>query len=104
MTADDPLVLRPVLDLESFARAAGLHPELVRRLVTLGLLDATRAATGELRFARGQLAALARIRRLHEGLALNYAAIGLVMDLLDRIAELERANRAPSPIGGRPWS
>ena len=33
-----------------FARATGLHPELVRRLVALGLLDVVRDAAGELWF------------------------------------------------------
>ena len=41
------------------------------------------------------MSAMARIQRLHEGLNLNYAAIGLVIDLLDRIAELETAATAP---------
>ena len=47
----------------------------------------------------------ARIQRLRAGFALNYAAIGLVTDLLDRIAALQRALRrtqgpAPNSIWG----
>jgi len=34
------------------------------------------------------------VQRLRAGFALNYAAIGLVTDLLDRIAVLEAALRA----------
>jgi hypothetical protein len=107
------------LDLESFAAAAGLHPEFVLRLVSLGLIEAgpgsprgpgqgpTQAgrlegrpgagsdpgATGELWFSPAQLAVAARIQRLRSGLALNYAALGLVIDLLDRVSELESALR-----------
>jgi chaperone modulatory protein CbpM len=81
------------LSLEEFALMSGLHPDLVRRLVTLGLIDADRDTAGELWFSRGDLAAAARIQRLRAGLALNYAAIGLVADLLDRIAVLEAALR-----------
>ncbi|MET0461281.1 MAG: MerR family transcriptional regulator, partial [Ilumatobacteraceae bacterium] len=34
---------RPVrLDLDAFARAAGLHPDVVRRFVALGLIEASR--------------------------------------------------------------
>jgi hypothetical protein len=33
------------------------------------------------------------IQRLRSGLSLNYAAIGIVLDLLDRIAELEATVR-----------
>lgn len=87
------------LDLEAFARAAGAHPELVRRLVVLGVLDADRDRRGGLWFAPTQLVALGRIQRLRAGFALNYAALGLVCDLLDRIAALEAAQR-----GDRPWT
>jgi len=83
-------LVRPVrLDLDSYARATGLHPQVVRRLVTLGLLEPARDERGELCFSPSQVAEAARIQRLHEGLALNYAAIGLVIDLLGRIEELE---------------
>jgi hypothetical protein len=45
------------------------------------------------------------LQRLRAGLALNYAALGVVVDLLDRIAVLEAAlRRRPSSIGGRPWT
>jgi chaperone modulatory protein CbpM len=41
-----------------------------------------------------ELATLARIRRLHAGLPLNYAAVGIVLDLLTRIDELEARLRS----------
>ncbi len=89
------------LDLESFARVTGTHPDLVRRLVTLGLLDAETDAAGRLWFAPSQRAAMARVQRLRAGFGLNYAAIGLVSDLLDRIAVLEAAARShPRRTGG----
>ncbi|WP_113703828.1 chaperone modulator CbpM [Nonomuraea lactucae] len=81
------------LDLDSFSRATGLHPQTVRRLVTLGLLDPVTDARGEPCFPLSQVAAAARIQRLHEGLMINYAGIGVVIDLLDRIEELETALR-----------
>jgi hypothetical protein len=107
------------LDLETFAAAAGLHPEFVLRLVSLGLIEAGSGsapqgrlerrlsldpgqdpatgsdpgATGELWFSPAQLAVAARIQRLRSGLSLNYAALGLVIDLLDRVSELESALR-----------
>jgi chaperone modulatory protein CbpM len=87
------MVRAPRLSLEEFAMVTGLHPDLIRRLVALGLIDARRDSAGELWFSRSQLAAMARVQRLRAGLALNYAAIGLVTDLLDRIAVLEAALR-----------
>ncbi|MEV7010871.1 chaperone modulator CbpM [Streptosporangium sp. NPDC051022] len=93
------------LDIESFARVTGTHPELVRRLVALGVLDAQRDAAGRLWFPASQLAAMARLQRLRAGFALNYAALGLVVDLLDRIAELENAARDRSrTTGGPKWT
>jgi chaperone modulatory protein CbpM len=87
------LVRQRWLDLNTYARATGLHPEAIRRLLALGLLEPAKDVRGEPCFLPSQVAAAARIQRLHEGLAINYAAIGLVTDLLDRIAELETALR-----------
>ena len=99
-------LVRPArLDLESFARATGAHPELVTRLVALGLLDAERDAGGRLCFRPAEIAAMARIQRLRAGFALNYAALGLVLDLLDRIAAAEASLRySPQRSGGRTWT
>jgi hypothetical protein len=83
----------PRLDLATFSRAAGLHPGLVARLYSLGLLEATRDGAGELWFAPAQLRELARVQRLHAMFPLDYAAVGLVVDLLDRIADLETSVR-----------
>jgi chaperone modulatory protein CbpM len=92
------------LSLEEFAAAAGLHPDLVRRLVALGLVSAASDAAGGLWFPRGQLTAVARVQRLRAGLGLNYAAVGVVTDLLDRIALLETALRASRPPGRSSWT
>jgi chaperone modulatory protein CbpM len=81
------------LGLDTYARLTGVHPELINRLVALGLLEATRDAGGGLWFDTTEVRAMSRIQRLHHGLNLNYAALGLVIDLLDRIAQLERVHR-----------
>lgn len=95
----------PRLDLETFARAANLHPEFVRRLVALGLLAPAPDAAGELWFSPTEVAAVCRLQRLRAGLSLNYAALGVVVDLLERIAELEAVLRQRQPVtGGPPWT
>jgi hypothetical protein len=81
------------LGLDTYARLTGVHPELIRRLVALGLLETTRDAEGGLWFDTTELRAMARTQRLHYGLNLNYAALGVVIDLLDRIERLERLER-----------
>ena len=91
-----PLVRRPtsaLLDEEEFARRCGLHPDLVRRFWALGLIPASHHRDGSLWFSPAQVPAVARLQRLHATLPLNYAALGLVCDLLDRITDLETALR-----------
>jgi chaperone modulatory protein CbpM len=89
-----PLTRPARIGLDGFARSAGLHPDLVRRLVALGLVRAARDGAGQLWFAQAELVTIGRIQRLRAGLGLNYAAVGVVLDLLARIDALERAARA----------
>ena len=84
-------LVRPYrLSLETVAARSGTHPGLVRKLVALGLLNATWDAAGRLWFPSSAPAAVAMIQRLRSGLGLNYAAVGVVLDLLGRIAALQR--------------
>ncbi|MEE4594411.1 chaperone modulator CbpM [Streptomyces sp. DSM 41524] len=93
------------LSLETVAGRTGLHPDLIRRFVALGLIDAERDAAGRLVFAPDAPAALGRVERLHTGLCLNYASIGLVLDLLDRIDRLEAALRHSGARSDQPsWT
>jgi chaperone modulatory protein CbpM len=99
-----PLSRPPRLTVDAVARRSGVHPDLIRRFVALGVLDATRDASGGLWFRPQAPATVARIQRLRASLSLNYAAVGLVLDLLDRITELESALRrgglaVPPPLG-----
>jgi DNA-binding transcriptional MerR regulator len=74
------------VEIEALAREAGLHPDVVRRFVRLGLLDPPP-------FPRDAAARLARARRLRRDLGLNYAGAVLVCELLARIEELESRRR-----------
>ncbi|HEX7300205.1 MAG TPA: chaperone modulator CbpM [Solirubrobacteraceae bacterium] len=71
------------IEVRVLAREAGIHPDLVRRFVTLGLLDARVQP-------RDAAAILARAARLRRDLGLNYAGAVLACELLTRIDELER--------------
>lgn len=92
------------LSLDSYARITGVHPDLVRRLVALGLLDVTRDAAGGLWFDPSQVREMATVQRLHLRLNLSYSSLGLVMDLLDRISALERSSRRPASDRGVRWT
>jgi chaperone modulatory protein CbpM len=84
------------LELNALAREAGVHPELVRRLVARGLLDAPSGGS----FPRDAAARVARAARLRRDLGLDYAGAVLACELLDRIEQLERRLRRYEPVDG----
>jgi hypothetical protein len=79
----------PLIAIEALAREAGLHPELVRRLIALGALEPRGGTTGAPLFPRDAAARLARIARLRRDLGVNYTGAMLACDLLARIDMLE---------------
>jgi DNA-binding transcriptional MerR regulator len=92
---------RPVrLSLNRVSAHTGLHPELIRRFAALGLVECAVDDAGGLWFPPDTVVRLARIQRLRGGLSLNYTAVGLVLDLLDRIRVLEAQLHGSE----RPWT
>ncbi|MEZ5238357.1 MAG: chaperone modulator CbpM [Microthrixaceae bacterium] len=87
------LVAAERIEFESFARVCDIHPELLARLVDLGLVRVESDEQGRLWVARHEVRAVARVRRLRSGLGLNYSAIAVVADLIDRIDALESTLR-----------
>jgi hypothetical protein len=67
--------------IERLARESGLHPDVVRRLVSLGLVRPT--------YAPAAPALLARAARLRRDLGLDYAGAVLACELLARIDDLQ---------------
>jgi hypothetical protein len=72
------------IEVRVLARESGVHPDLVRRLVALGLLEP---------YPRDAAARVARAARLRRDLGLNWAGAVLACELLARIDELERRLR-----------
>ena len=87
---------RPGIQLDVFARRCGLHPDMVAGWSRSASSPAGRMPAAFSFSSRLRWLTVARIQRLRTGLGLNYAAIGLVLDLLDRIEELESASRRRS--------
>jgi hypothetical protein len=83
------VTLLAVREVDILAREAGLHPEVVGRLLALGLLNEARSSEAPAR--------LARAVRLRHDLGLNYAGALLACELLERIERLERRLRAYEP-------
>jgi hypothetical protein len=70
------------IEIRIVAREAGMHPDLVRRFVALGLVEPP--------FTAAAAASLARAARLRRDLGLSYAGAVLACELLTRIDGLER--------------
>jgi hypothetical protein len=93
---------RPLVAIDVLARQAGLHPELVRRLVRLGLVEPVGGTAAAPLFSPDAAPLLARAGRLRRDLALSYAGAVLACELLARIDELEARLRRSEPPGHRP--
>ena len=78
-----------LLTAEELARLARLHPEMVDSLVEWGLVDAVESEP-EMLFEETVVPRIWRIMRLRRDLGINWVGIGVVLDLLDKIDELER--------------
>jgi len=88
-----------LLTLDDLADRCGLHPELVRRFWELGLIEAAERVQAPA-FAPETLVRVRRVVRLRRDLGVNYAGVGLVLDLLERVEELEaRLRRLGHPLG-----
>lgn len=78
-----------LLSAGDLARLARLHPEMVDKLLDWGLIDPVEHEP-HLLFPETAVPRIWRIMRLRRDLGINWAGIGVVLDLLDRIEELER--------------
>jgi len=78
-----------LLSAGDLARLARLHPEMVDILTEWGLIDPVEHEPQVL-FPETAVPRIWRIMRLRCDLGINWAGIGVVLDLLDSIEELER--------------
>jgi hypothetical protein len=77
-----------LLDAEEAAKLARMDVTLVVRCVEMGLI--TPSTKG---YSEADLAQLRRVRRLHDDLGIDFASVEVVLDMLDRIRELQREVR-----------
>jgi chaperone modulatory protein CbpM len=90
-TGDRDVAAEEPVELTVLARMAGVRIVHVRRYVEFGLLEPEepRPAAPVPRFDPASAARVARAERLRRDLNLNYAGAALVVELLERIGELE---------------
>lgn len=89
MALTQPRTTTRLMRLEVVARESGMHPELVRRFVRLGLVEPAGGSRDAPLFRVDAPSRLARAARLRHDLGLGYAGAILASELLDRIWELE---------------
>jgi DNA-binding transcriptional MerR regulator len=76
--------------LSEVAYRAGLHPELIDRFIRLGLIEFSGSTIdGEPLFDPEVIPLIRRILRLRNELGVNYAGIGVVLELMSRLEDLE---------------
>lgn len=86
----------PLGTLEALSRATGLHPDVIRRFVQLGLLAPRGGTAAAPLFGEQDALLLARAARLRRDLGVNYAGAVLASELLARIEDLERRLNVPA--------
>jgi len=72
------------------ARSFGIHPQTLRLYERAGLLRPRRTTGNIRRYADDDLERLKTILQLTRDRGINLAGVGMVLELLERIGELER--------------
>ena len=85
------------IGIDVLAARAGVHPDMARRLIALGLIAPSGGTRAAPLFRRHDAEVLARALRLRRDLGLNYAGAILACELLARIDELETRLRTTAP-------
>lgn len=78
-----------LVTVRELARLSRVHPEMVAQLVDWGLVE-PEIREPELLFSEAVVPRIWRILRLRRDLGINLAGIGVVLELLDRIEDMER--------------
>jgi DNA-binding transcriptional MerR regulator len=77
-----------LLTVEELSRLAQVHPDMIQCFVDWDLVEPERTDP-EMLFPGRVVPRIRRILRLRKDLGVNWAGIGVVLDLLDRIDTLE---------------
>ena len=81
---------REQLTLDDVAERVGLHPVLVERFVEFGLIEPAERTGTTMRFDAACLPRLMAISRLRTDLGVNLHGVAVILDLVDRLAAVQR--------------
>jgi DNA-binding transcriptional MerR regulator len=79
-----------LLTLDSLAACTGIHPSRIQYFVEYGLLEPSAHQGAQWLFDPASITRLRTIERLRRDLGANLAGIAVILDLLDRLAVLQR--------------
>jgi DNA-binding transcriptional MerR regulator len=83
---------RHLLTTDALAASARLHPALVEKFVEAGLLDPVEQQGEFLLFDPSAVGRLRMIERLRRDTGANLPGIAIILDLVERLAMLQREN------------
>ncbi len=83
---------KTLLNIHEVSRFVGLHPDMIHRFFMLGLID-PQVEKPDMLFEDSVVPRIGKIMRLKSDLGVNLAGCGLILDLLDRIDEIEKRLR-----------
>jgi chaperone modulatory protein CbpM len=81
---------RDLLRLEDVASRAGVHPQIVRHFIDLGLIEPADEPPAGIMFDPEAVHRIGVIQRLRCDLGINLQGIGVILDLLDRLRATQR--------------
>jgi DNA-binding transcriptional MerR regulator len=79
-----------LLSLEELIAITGLSPELLRYFSEYGLIEAVERKEGTLLFDISVIPRIRMIQRLRTDVGINLAGIAIILNLRDRIEQLQR--------------
>ncbi|SRR5712692_10566295 len=83
---------REQVTLDALAASAGLHPALVKCFIDFGLIEPDERVGTQMLFNVACIARLRTIVRLCRDIGANLPGIAVILDMLDRLAALQREN------------
>lgn len=86
LSSRDPQRLTP----DELAQAAHLHPKLVERFVECDLLAPVEQDGSQLLFEEAAALRVQAIQRLRRDLRVNLSGIAVILDLIERLRDLQR--------------
>ncbi len=87
----DPLNINlDKLNIIEVSKITGLTEELIDKFVYLGLIDPIGKNHGKWIFSKNVIPLIQKIMRIHYDLEINFAGIGVVLELLSKIDSLEK--------------